>query len=96
MRNAIKFTHEGAIRLIASYCDESNQLKVHVIDTGIGIEQNEMSMIFNKFGKALRTASVNSEGIGLGLMVCKELVKLNDGTISVHSEGKDKGSTFSF
>ena len=85
IRNAIKFTKEGTIRVIASYCDKSNRLKVHVMDTGKGIEEKEMGMIFNKFGRALRTASINSEGIGLGLMVCKELIKLNGGTISVHS-----------
>ena len=71
-------------------------LKAHVLDTGKGIEKNEMSIIFNKFGKNLRTASMNSEGIGMGLMICTELVKLNSGSISVMSEGKEKGSVFTF
>ena len=71
-------------------------LKAHVLDTGKGIEENEMSMIFNKFGKSLRTASINSDGLGMGLMICTELVKLNSGSISVTSEGKDKGSVFTF
>lgn len=39
---------------------------------------------------------MNHEGIGMGLMICKELVALNEGTIKVHSDGEDKGSVFSF
>ena len=39
---------------------------------------------------------MNSEGIGMGLMICQNLVKKNKGEISVHSDGQDKGATFSF
>ena len=48
------------------------------------------------FGKLKRTASMNSEGIGLGLMICKQLVELNGGTIQLNSEGEDKGATVYF
>ena len=41
-------------------------------------------------------ASTNQEGIGLGLMICKNLVEQNGGKISAHSEGINKGSTFAF
>lgn len=46
------------------------------------------------FGKLKRTAELNSEGIGMGLMICKNLVELNRGSINVISEGRDKGSAF--
>ena len=39
---------------------------------------------------------MNSEGIGMGLLICKNLVQKNGGTISVHSDGINKGSTFTF
>ena len=41
------------------------------------------------FGKLLRTAEMNHEGIGMGLMICQNLVRLSGGKISVHSKGED-------
>jgi len=48
------------------------------------------------FGKLRRTAEINSEGIGMGLMICQQLVELNGGTIQVHSDGEEQGSVFTF
>ena len=48
------------------------------------------------FGKLRRTAEINSEGIGMGLMICQKLVELNEGKIFVESEGINKGSVFTF
>ena len=48
------------------------------------------------FGKLRRTAEINNEGIGLGLMICEKLVKMNHGTISVQSDGENQGSVFTF
>jgi len=64
-------------------------LHFHVVDTGKGIKQDEMSQLFKQFGKLLRTANMNSEGIGMGLMICQNLVCMNQGTIQVFSEGVD-------
>ena len=71
-------------------------LKVHVVDSGKGIRQEDISKLFTMFGKLHRTADLNSEGIGMGLMICQKLVDLNKGEIRVFSEGEDKGSTFTF
>ena len=67
-----------------------------MVDTGKGIAHDEMDRLFNMFGKLKRTAEQNSEGIGLGLMICKQLVEINGGTIKVDSKGIDKGSVFQF
>ena len=71
-------------------------LNVHVVDTGKGIREEDMCKLFSLFGKLQRTASMNSEGIGMGLMICKSLVNINGGEINVHSDGENKGSVFSF
>ncbi len=77
--------------------DASNDmLKVGVADDGKGIKVDEMNKLFSVFGKLRRTAEMNSEGIGMGLMICKNLVKMNHGTISASSEGENKGSIFYF
>ena len=54
-------------------------LHCHVIDSGKGIREDEMGQLFQKFGKLLRTADTNSEGIGMGLMICQNLVQMNKG-----------------
>ncbi len=50
------------------------------------------------FGKLKRTAKMNSEGLGMGLMICQQLVTMNKGAIQIKSDGEGKGSTaiFSF
>jgi two-component system sensor histidine kinase BarA len=71
-------------------------LKVHIVDTGKGIREQDINRLFSMFGKLLRTAEMNHEGIGMGLMICQKLVHENCGMISAHSLGEDRGSNFSF
>lgn len=64
-------------------------MRVCVSDNGKGIKKKDQSLIFRKFGKLKRTAAMNSEGIGLGLLISKGLVKANGGELRVHSHGID-------
>ena len=84
------------MRIIAAYDYEKQMLCIHVVDTGKGIRPEEMCNLFKLFGKLQRTAEMNHEGIGMGLMICQNLVSMNGGEISVHSEGENRGSVFSF
>ena len=77
IKNALKFTKKGWIKIIVAYDYNEKMLKVHIFDSGKGIKQEELNKLFTKFGKLRRTAEMNSEGIGLGLMICKELVSKN-------------------
>lgn len=96
VKNALKFTRKGKIRVAMNYDEESEQIKVHIIDSGKGIKEEDMDKLFTMFGKLHRTAEMNSEGIGMGLMICQHLVRINKGTIVVYSGGEDMGSRFTF
>ncbi len=59
--------------------------QVGAVDAGKGTTIEELNKLFSMFGTLRRTAEMNSEGIGMGLMICQNLVKMNNGTISAHS-----------
>ena len=82
--------------MISAFDSLQSLLKVHIVDTGIGIRADEMGKLFNMFGKLLRTADMNHEGIGMGLLISKNLVNLNGGTIEVYSDGQGHGAVFIF
>lgn len=94
LNNALKFTHKGYIEFGCSK-QNKNELLFYVKDTGIGIEKNKHSIIFERFRQADETLSKNYGGTGLGLTICKSLVDLMGGKIWVESE-PEKGSCFSF
>ncbi len=88
--NAIKFTTSGGVKVIVER--NTTEIQVHVIDTGIGIDESFIPLLFDEF-KQEPNNEIRSEGSGLGLTITAKLVELMDGTISVKSK-KGKGSTF--
>ena len=93
LSNAIKFTNEGGIRVIAELVSTENKLLVDIRDTGAGISLDQQSKLFSKY---YQTSSSNGKaGTGLGLFICKQLIKLQDGHITVNSK-PGAGTTFSF
>ncbi len=98
LTNAVKFTQEGHIRLTIRHHDAGNgkiRLKIAVEDTGMGIRQKDLPMLFEHFTQLDTKKNRSIEGTGLGLAICKKLVGLMNGTISVESV-YGQGSTFSF
>ena len=95
IKNALKFTHSGFIDIEVDYVQVPNrQLDIKVTDTGCGIDPDDIPMLFSRFGKLQRTASINSEGIGLGLNIVKQIADSYQGHVSVQSEGVGSGSSF--
>jgi signal transduction histidine kinase len=99
LSNAIKFTPEGGRIKIVARRDDSNGLVVQVIDTGVGIAEDDQQAIFEKFRQA-RSGLPSGDamtreysGTGLGLSIVKELCRLLGGEVSVEST-LGKGSTF--
>ncbi len=91
--NAVKFTHEGMIELHISGTDK--ELKFDVMDTGIGISEEEQKIIFEEFRQIDGSTTRKYGGTGLGLAICKKIAELMNGSLTVRSE-KGKGSTFTF
>ena len=94
VNNGIKFTAEGGKVNIEASKDQSNNMGViKVIDNGVGIEKEKLDNLF-KLNEKISTPGTSGEsGIGLGLQLVFDFVKLNKGSISVQSE-VGKGSTF--
>ena len=93
--NALKFTFKGFIEVSIKYLPEKGALKTNVQDTGIGISEEDIGKLFRLFGKLERSAQVNTQGVGLGLVVCKKLANALGGDIHVKSK-LGEGSTFKF
>ncbi|MES2648166.1 MAG: ATP-binding protein [Bacteroidota bacterium] len=95
--NAIKFTEKGLVSTTIQSEKTEGKLNLHftVSDTGIGIDEDRMSKIFESFEQAYSDTSRKFGGTGLGLSISKKLIDLHHGSIWVESE-KDKGSQFHF
>jgi PAS domain S-box-containing protein len=91
LNNALKFTNEGSIEY--GYTIKNKDITFFVKDTGIGIPKEKIEIIFDQFRQLNDTKARNYEGIGLGLTICKELIKILDGKFKVESE-VNHGSTF--
>ena len=90
--NAIKFTEKGYVRLSARTVDNET-LQLRVEDTGVGIAEDKLAEIFEKFTQADSSVTRKYGGTGLGLAITKQLVELMGGTIGVESV-LGKGSSF--
>jgi signal transduction histidine kinase len=98
MGNAVKFTERGHVYVnVNGSCDGSGgcQLEFRVEDTGIGIPQDKLKKVFDKFSQVDTSATRRHEGTGLGLSIASSLVKLMDGEIGLESK-LGEGSTFWF
>ena len=96
--NALKFTLEGSVRVAVKVkCRDEDRiwLDFFVSDTGIGIAEDKIGQVFDRFIQAEHHTTRMYGGTGLGLSIAKQLVTLQGGEMLLESE-PDKGSTFSF
>lgn len=89
--NAINYTRQGSITLRASLA--GNQATLEIADTGIGIPEDQLDAVFERFHRTAEARDVRQEGTGLGLAISKAIVEQHDGTITVRS-AVGKGTTF--
>lgn len=96
--NAVKFTHEGEVTISVKKTAETEDgytIKFSVKDTGIGIPEDKLEKIFERFSQAEESTTRLYKGTGLGLNIVKQLVELQNGTIEVKSK-PGRGSEFFF
>ncbi|GHH97267.1 two-component system histidine kinase PnpS [Neobacillus kokaensis] len=90
--NSINYTPDGgSVKVVLE--NNRDHVRIHVLDTGVGIEKEEIPRIFERFYRVDRARSRNSGGTGLGLAIVKHLVEAHHGNIIVRSE-LGKGSEF--
>lgn len=92
--NALKFTDAGGSVTVSAKTDDSGTLTVEVSDTGCGIAQEDLALIFDRFGQASSTHPEGEQGSGLGLSLSRQLAAMIGATLEVTSQ-PGEGSTFS-
>ncbi|MBT33947.1 MAG: hypothetical protein CMO01_30150 [Thalassobius sp.] len=98
MGNAIKFTEKGKVGLYIELLEENDSqllLQFEISDTGVGISQDKIDVIFERFTQANESTTRQFGGTGLGLSIVKKLLELQESNIEIESE-LGKGSRFKF
>ncbi|WP_312135217.1 ATP-binding protein [Brevundimonas sp.] len=96
MSNALKFTSNGAITLRCRCWvddDDNHALTLEVEDTGHGMQDSQLARLFTPFDQTANDITAQYGGSGLGLSICRDLVRLMDGRLTTRSQ-PDKGSIF--
>ena len=94
LSNAVKFTPQGG-KINVRVEQDGSDARVTVQDTGQGIEAELLPRVFDRFRQADSSTTRSFGGLGLGLAIVRHLVELHGGTVSAHSDGANKGATFS-
>ena len=94
--NAIKFTQTKGQISITVQNRNPQQLELTIADTGRGIEPNRLETVFDRFYQEEGALRRSRGGTGIGLAICRQIVKGWGGEIWAESPGKDKGSEFHF
>jgi len=95
LSNSLKFTERnGTVEFSVSKDNNTNDVVIRVIDTGIGIVPGLLPNLFKPFVQADNSLARSTGGLGLGLPIVKEIVDLHGGSIVAGSEGLGKGSEF--
>ena len=92
--NALKFTGDGGVTIAVTAGRDAVSFTVR--DTGCGIPADQQELLFNKFMRLDSRATAPAEGVGLGLSICRELVTLMNGKITLSSAGLGCGTEVHF
>jgi PAS domain S-box-containing protein len=94
INNAVKFTAQRGQITIRTFNDKAGRFDFEITDTGIGIEPQRLTSLFQPFEQADPSVNRQFGGLGLGLAISKRLVDLHHGSIEAESRGRSFGATF--
>jgi PAS domain S-box-containing protein len=94
LSNAVKFTARGG-QVHVTLERDASAVRVQVADTGKGIATEFLPHVFERFTQQEASITRGAGGLGLGLAIVKHLIELHGGSVAAHSEGLNKGATFS-
>lgn len=94
LTNAARYTPAGGTIDVMAQLDGDGAVTVSVTDDGVGIREDQLARIFDMFFQAEADSRRGRHGLGIGLSLVKKLVELHGGSVSVHSAGPGRGSTF--
>lgn len=93
LSNAVKFTPSGGSITLQISEETAGNILVHVTDTGVGIDEKYLPILFQQFGQHQSNGTDGEKGTGLGLSLVKSFVEMHGGSVSVNSV-RGKGTTF--
>lgn len=93
LSNAIKFTPKGG-KVTVSISRPNGYIEISVKDTGVGIKEDFLPHVFDRFRQADASSIRKYGGLGLGLAIVRHITEMHGGIVSVESEGENKGATF--
>jgi signal transduction histidine kinase len=95
LNNAVKYSPRGGSVAVIAFPDKEGEAKVTVHDEGIGIREEDLPKLFQKFSRVFDKRAMNIGGSGLGLFITRTIIEAHGGRMTVESEW-GKGSTFGF
>jgi signal transduction histidine kinase len=95
LNNSVTYTPDGG-KVEVSLTSEKGKVLFRVVDSGIGVSKEDKDQVFTKFFRTEGAKHIDTEGVGVGLAVAKNIIEAHHGSIGVDSEGVGKGSTFWF
>jgi signal transduction histidine kinase len=96
INNSLKYTPKGTVTVYVHDDIRAKKITIDIIDTGIGMTEETIHSLFEKFSRAKNANQVNIKGTGLGLFVAREMARAMSGDVTAHSEGEGHGSRFEF
>jgi two-component system phosphate regulon sensor histidine kinase PhoR len=91
LHNAVFYSKDDA-KVRVAFREEKGYVVVEIIDDGIGIEKSEIPKVFERFYRGDAAREVDQQGLGIGLYMSRKIVGLHNGSLTLYSEGKGKGT----